>query len=147
MAVFGFTQHECLVLFTNQTNFGRMWCPFAKSHYVVLHLGQSRKCHSFTLFRYIIQGQGWMRYYPRLVHFWWESACCRAYNFLCVPAWAIALAACVTHPSDTGLPVKIRSFCFGDKFLDDGLCDLTSYLGLCTHLTIIFFSSGLCLDS
>ncbi len=26
-------------------------------------------------------------------------------------------------------------------------CDLTSYLGLCTHLTITFFSSGLCLDS
>ncbi len=26
-------------------------------------------------------------------------------------------------------------------------CDLTSYLGLCTHLTITFLSSGLCLDS
>ncbi len=26
-------------------------------------------------------------------------------------------------------------------------CDLTSYLGLCTNLTITFFSSGLCLDS
>ncbi len=26
-------------------------------------------------------------------------------------------------------------------------CDLTFYLGLCTHLTITFFSSGLCLDS
>ncbi len=26
-------------------------------------------------------------------------------------------------------------------------CDLTSYLGLCIHLTITFFSSGLCLDS
>ncbi len=26
-------------------------------------------------------------------------------------------------------------------------CDLTSYLGLCTHLTITFFSSGLGLDS
>ncbi len=25
--------------------------------------------------------------------------------------------------------------------------DLTSYLGLCTHWTITFFSSGLCLDS
>ncbi len=26
-------------------------------------------------------------------------------------------------------------------------CDLTFYLGLCTHLTITFLSSGLCLDS
>ncbi len=26
-------------------------------------------------------------------------------------------------------------------------CDLTSYLGRCTHLTITFISSGLCLDS
>ncbi len=26
-------------------------------------------------------------------------------------------------------------------------CDLTSNLGLCTHLTVTFFSGGLCLDS
>ncbi len=38
------------------------------------------------------------------------------------------------------------SYTFNNPTVLFSRCDLTSYLGLCTHLTL-FFSSGLCLDS
>ncbi len=44
-------------------------------------------------------------------------------------------------PSRILLPLYVRAIGLFSR------CDLTFYLGFCTHLTITFFSSGLCSDS